>query len=406
MNAGRYNYTAGAEVLPTVLLTVLLMLTAAIAPGCTGRSGSGGKSTQLFTDTVYAPEYAGGFQILAPEAGESRLISVRNPWQGADSVARDILILRGDERAPAGFEGEILHGDAHRIVATSSTHVAMLDAVGAVDAVVGVSGIDFISNPTILKRAAEGLVADIGYEGNVNYETLLSLSPDLVLLYGVNGASPMEAKLKELGVPYMYVGDYLEESPLGKAEWLVAIAETLGQRERGVETFAPIPRDYNLLKRKVTDHLQSGGGKSLRRPVVMLNTPYNDAWYMPSTQNYTVRLISDAGGQYIYPDNSSNASEVIDIEEAYTLVSKADVWLTPGRAVSLAEVRQMCPKFTDLEVLREGRVYNNNRRLTPAGGNDYYESGIVRPDLILRDLVKIFYPQMVGEEFVYYRQLK
>lgn len=90
----------------------------------------------------------------------------------------------------------------------------MLDAVGAANTVVGVSGIEYISNPEI--QARRDSIGDVGYEGNINYELLLSLDPDLVLLYGVSGESSMEGKLRELGIPFMYVGDYLEESPLGR----------------------------------------------------------------------------------------------------------------------------------------------------------------------------------------------
>ena len=113
----------------------------------------------------------------------------------------------------------------------------------------GVSGLDFITNPTV--QARRDSVGDVGYEGNVNYELLLSLDPDIVLLYGVSSASSMEGKLRELGIPYMYVGDYLEESPLGKAEWLVALSELAGMRQKGEEVFAGIPERYNALKKKI-----------------------------------------------------------------------------------------------------------------------------------------------------------
>ncbi len=158
----------------------------------------------------------------------------------------------------------------------SSTHIAMLDAIGEVRCITGVSGIDYISNPDI--QARRDSIGDVGYEGNINYELLLSLDPDLVLLYGVNGASAMESKLEELDIPFMYVGDYLEESPLGKAEWMVVL-------------------------------------------------PYGDSWFMPSTQSYVARLITDAGGRYIYQKNTGNASIPIDLEEAYLLASDADMWL-------------------------------------------------------------------------------
>lgn len=350
-----------------------------------------------FDTEVYTPQYASGFDIKGAEGKQSTLLTVTNPWQGADSVTTRLFIARDGEEAPEGFTGQVLDGDAHRIVTMSSTHIAMLDAIGAADRVVGVSGIDYISSPKI--QARRDSIGDIGTEANADYELLLSLDPDIVLLYGVNGASNMEGKLRELGIPYMYVGDYLEQSPLGKAEWLVALAEITGQRDKGEQTFAGIPARYNALKKLVAD----AGEKA---PAVMLNTPYNDTWFMPSADNYSVQLLRDAGGDYIYTKNSGNSSTAIDMEEAYMLASKADVWINPGMARSLADVREMAPKVADTPVFTAGKVFNNNLRSTAAGGNDYYESGIVNPDLVLRDLIKIFHPGLVKEDFVYYQQLK
>ena len=350
-----------------------------------------------FDKNVYSPEYASGFDIKGAEGKQSTIITITNPWQGADSVTTQLFIARGGETPPESFSGQILEGEANRIVAMSSTHIAMLDAIGSADKIVGVSGIDYISNPKILARRDS--IGDIGPETHADYELLLSLQPDIVLFYGVNGASGMEEKLRELGIPYMYVGDYLEQSPLGKAEWLVALSEITGQRDKGVKTFAEIPRRYNALKKRAAEAVGAA-------PKVMLNTPYNDTWFMPSTDNYSVRLIIDAGGDYIYNKNTGNASAPIDTEEAYLLASQADVWINPGMARSLADVRSMAPKIADTPVFRSGNVFNNNLRSTAAGGNDYYESGIVRPDLVLRDLIKIFHPELITEDFVYYQQLK
>lgn len=365
----------------------------AVLVSCAGEKSA---KTEDFNKTLYKPQYATGFEIKGAEGRSSTLLTVSNPWQGADSVKTQLFIARGGEKAPEGFKGQVLNGDGRRIVAMSSTHVALLDAVGAADKVVGVSGLDFIFNPVV--QARRDSVGEVGFDGNLNYEVLLGLDPDIVLLYGVNGASKMEGKLKELGIPFMYVGDYLEESPLGKAEWMVPIAEILGMRGEGEKVFADIPVRYNALKEKAA-------AATSPVPSVMLNTPYNDAWLMPSTKNYSVRLINDAGGNYIYKKNSGNSSVPVDMEEVYMLASNADVWLNTGQATSLADVKRMCPKFTDIKCFRDGKVYNNNRRLTPAGGNDYYESAISRPDLVLRDLIKIFHPELISEDFVYYRNL-
>ena len=125
----------------------------------------------------------------------------------------------------------------------------MLDAIGETGRVVGVSGIDYISNPDI--QARRDSVGDVGYEGNINYELLLSLDPrPRVAFYGVNGASSMEGKLKELDIPFMYVGDYLEESPLGKAEWLVALSEVIGKRAEGEKSIRGNPRQIQCPEKR------------------------------------------------------------------------------------------------------------------------------------------------------------
>ena len=190
----------------------------------------------------------------------------------------------------------------------------------------------------------------------------------------------------------------MEESPLGKAEWLVALSEVVGRRAEGEKVFVEIPVRYNALKQRVADN-------ALDAPSVMLNTPYGDSWFMPSTGSYAVRLITDAGGDYIYKKNTGNASTSIDMEEAYLLASDADVWLNVGMANTLDELKAACPKFADIRCVRNGFVYNNNARINAAGGNDYWESAVVNPDIVLRDLIKIFHPELVEEPFVYYKQL-
>lgn len=350
-----------------------------------------------FSQPLFTPAYASGFEIKGAEDKKSVLITVTNPWQGADSIVTNLLITRNNEAAPDGFDGQILNGDARRIVAMSSTHIAMLDALGADSRVVGVSGIDYITNPDI--QARRDSIGDVGYEGNINYELLLSLDPDIVLLYGVNGASPMENKLKEFGIPYMYVGDYLEDSPLGKAEWLIAVAEVTGDRDAGTEIFGDIASRYNILK----DSVESN---TAHTPSVMINTPYGESWFMPSAKSYMARLINDAGGKYIYTGNTGNSSMPIDMEHAYLLVSQADIWINTGSADSLEDLKSACPKFEGTSCVTNGHVYNNTLRTNNAGGNDFFESAIVNPDLVLRDLTRIFHPELVKDDFVYYKQLK
>lgn len=391
MNRHRINRTLSAG-----------LLLAAVLTGC--RQVPSGLDIDRFTRTVYSPQYASGFEILGTDDGESTLIRVTDPWQGAEGVSHMLLIDRDGDGGTAGRPDiQRIEGQAARIVCMSSSYVAMLSALDCTERVAGVSGIDFISDSRIAARRDK--VVDVGFEPDVDYERLVALRPDLVLLYGVTARSAMETKLRELGIPYLYMGEYIEQSPLGKAEWMVAVAEIAGCREKGEQTFAAIAERYEALR--------SVAARAGSRPKVMINAPYGDNWFMPSTESYMARLITDAGGDYAYGRNTSNVSQVIDMEEAFRLASEADCWINIGQFANAAELRGRYPKFAGAKCVRDGRIYNCNRRLTPAGGNDFWESGVVKPDVILHDLTAIFHPELAlssaerfDTEMYYYRRLE
>ena len=200
----------------------------------------------ISSKNVYTPEYATGFKILGAKNAQSTLIQVSNPWQGAKNVTMSYFISRNGELPPTGFTGPTIPAGAQHIVCMSSSYIAMLDALGQVDRIVAVSGINYIANPYIL--AHKDSIKDMGPE--INYELLLGLKPDVVLLYGIGDAqTAVTDKLKELAIPYMYVGEYLEESPLGKAEWLVALSELTDSRDKGIDVFREIPKTLSGTER-------------------------------------------------------------------------------------------------------------------------------------------------------------
>lgn len=351
-----------------------------------------------FSQTVYSPRYALGFEIVGAEDRASTILLSHNPWQGAEEVETALFIARDGEQPPAGFTGQVVSEGVERVVCMSSTHVALLDAVGAVESVVGVSGIDFVTNEYVV--ANRDKVRDVGYDNSVDYEMVVALDPDVVLLYGVTGASPMESKLRELGIPFAYIGEYVEEVPLGKTEWMVAVGEVVGRRAEAEQLFNQIPERYDALR-------ELAASATTPKPKVMINTPYADSWFMASATSYVARLIADAGGDYLYKKNTSNTSLPIDLEEAALLASQADVWINAGSVATLEDMRVEYPKFADMRCVEQGQIFNFDRRMSPRGGNDYWESGVVRPDVVLRDLIKIFHPELMeDEEFFYYRKLE
>ena len=378
---------------------LLLTFSAALASAC---GGSSGPVLSDFTTEIYTPAYASGFDIRGNGNNASTLVSIRNPWQGGTNVEQHLLILRDDAKAPADFAGQVVKAPVRHVVCMSSSHVAMFDAIGQAKRISGVSGIDYISNPYVREHRFCGEVRDVGYDTNLNFELLAAMRPDLMLLYGVTGENTVvTGKLRELGIPYIYIGDYMEESPLGKAEWLMVAAELCNVRDKGAETFRGIAARYNALKARIAG---AAGGS---RPKVMLNTPYRDTWFMPSSRSFMVRLIEDAGGEYVYTKNNSDTSVAVDLEEAYLLASAADTWINVGPCNTLAELTAQNPKFADVPAVRNRQVFNNNRRQTPAGGSDFWESGVIRPDLVLHDLCAIFNPQAADTaELYYYKRLE
>ena len=360
---------------------------------CVGCGHNAKDDNTRFATMLYTPHHASGF-VIAEDEGAGSLIRVTRPWQG-DALEEQTLAIFSSEESAAGYRGQHIIGAADRVVCMSSSYVAMLDAIGEVGRIVGVSGKEYILNPSITDNQS---VVDVGYDSNLDFEALVALRPDVVLMYGVTAEnSSITAKLRELRIPYLYLGDYTEQSPLGKAEWVVAIAEIVGCRERGEELFRAIEERYQAVRESVT---------TAERPKVMFNLPYQDVWYMPSDDSYMVRLIEDAGGEYIYKgENPTGGSRGISLEEALTLVGGADRWLNVGQVRTMAELRAQAPHFVGSGVVARGEVYNNNARRSSAGGSDFWESAIVRPDVVLHDLVKIMRGEE-SDELYYYHKLK
>ncbi len=377
-------------------IRILQILTLTILACSCGRRNAAFEPGEMF----YQPKHAEGFAIY--EAGEnSRAIRITDPWQGASGVEQWVFVSRNGEEPPENFDGTVLCEPARRIICMSSSYTAFISHLGAGDRIVGVSGADFITDPLISERWMAGDVADVGYENNLNFELIASLQPDLMLIYGVtDDGGQVTGKFREMGIPYVFVGDYLEESPLGKAEWIVPIAEMCGLYDRGIEDFAAISGSYDSLKRTATGFPN--------RPEVMFNAPYRDTWYVPGDRSYVVQLVRDAGGEYVCRGVDSRDSRPINVEEAYAFMQKTDYWLNTNHYGTLADLLADNPRFAATPPVRMGHVYNNNARTTPAGGSDFWESGVVRPDAVLRDLIEILHPEEFPQDstLYYYKRLQ
>ncbi len=343
-------------------------------------------------------DYAHGFSIEKQETGVK--LTVYNPWEKATNIAMEYYLLKQGVPVPEDLRDKnIIRTPVQRVICLSTTHLAFLGALDVTDALVGVSGSKYVTHPQIRKRIDAGELPDIGYGQNLNYEQIVELKPGLVMMYGVGSEVTSYArKLEELGIPTVMIAEYLEEKPLGKAEW-IKLTGALFEKQKEADTFfAEVEADYLHWKEKA--------GQASPKPGVMVGSPYKDTWWVPGGDSYMANLIADAGGHYLGGDSKGQESYVISFENALAMASQADVWINMGNLSSKKEILAADERFKNFRVFREGKIYNNIKRMGPHGGNDFWESGTVHPHLVLRDLIQVFYPSMSQEEMIYYQEIK
>ena len=343
--------------------------------------------------------YATGFQV---ERSENYIhISVYNPWQNSSDVVFEYLLAESASTIPDSLAHlKFIQTPVTRIVALSTTQVAMIDALGAASTLKGISGTGYIHSEAIRKAIVAGDIVEVGYDQGLNLEAIVAIDPDVLFLYGVEGSvQSIAQKLEELRIPVVYCGEYLEPHPLGKSEWIRFFGQFLDMEQEADALFGNIEHRYLALREsaKSVEH----------RPRILTGLPWNDTWYMAGGASYAARLIQDAGGEFLWKENPSTQAIPMDLESVFVKAIHADIWINPGAAASLSDLRQFDERFLELPMMIQGQVYNNNLRLTSTGGNDYWESGTVRPDLILADLMKAFHPGLMDDHsFYYYRKLK
>ena len=342
--------------------------------------------------------FARGFHI--EKNGDVTRLTVFNPWEKARNVTFDYYLIDKDKPVPDSLQSKnVIRTPVKRVICMSTSHLGFIDVLNENQAVVGISGGKYVSNPEVQQRLKSGKTVDVGYGQQINYELIVKQQPDLVMVYGVGGeVTGYTQKLEELGIPVIMNAEYLEETPLGKVEWIKFMGAFFEKDTEAKQYFQKVEKNYLALKKKVAN--------KKNRPKVLVGSPYKDSWWVPGGNSYMANLIHDAGGDYLGKANSSHESYVISFENALAWGNQADVWINMGNLASKQEILATDSRFKNFRVLTQGKVYNNNKRLSKQGGNDFWESGTVHPDLILRDLIGVFYPGLISEEMVYYQQIQ
>jgi len=329
-------------------------------------------------------------------------VTIINPWQGVNDLNLVYnLVPRGSD-LPGGLDSStVIFVPLNRIICMSTTHVAMISALGKENSISGVSGTGFIFSPTLIKKVDEGLIADVGYEANLNKELILKISPDVIMMYGIGSESAAYVgKIKELGVKVVFNADYLEKDPISKAEWIKFFGALYCKENFADSIFNSELETYDKLKAYINKNISE-------RPKVLLGLPFKDTWYISPGNSFMSKLIEDAGGDYLWKNTKSSISMPIGIENVYLKALTADFWLNIGSIISTNDISTVDGRLTDLKCYKSGNLYNNNKRITLNGGNDYWESGSLYPHLILKDIATILHPDLFSEkELFFYRRLK
>jgi len=371
------------------LVFIFILLSA--LTGCSGRQNQN-------TDRIKSNKYAQGFRLIKNE--NITKLSVFNPWEKAENISVDYYLHPKGSLLPDSLSDQkVIKTPVKRVVCLSTTHIAFLNELDEINSIVGISGSQYVSNPKLRKRIEAGEVPDVGYGQNLNYEQIVSQQPDLVMVYGVGSeVTSFTQKLEEMGIPVILIAEYLEENPLGKAEWIKFIGALFEKEKKASTFFSQVEEEYLELK-------QLAAGET-NQPKVLVGSPYNDTWWVPGGNSYMANLIADAGGDYLGKDNQSNESFAISFENALVWGSQADVWINMGNLSSKKEISDTDERFKNFNVFNEGQIFNNIKKLNPHGGNEFWESGTVNPHLVLRDLIHIFHPNLIQEEMIYYSEIK
>ena len=379
---------------------VLLIIVAVAGCQSSAKEGKDVSSFQAaavdFSHQVEA-EYAEGFRISYHK--NYKLLEILKPFQDRVDTLRYSLVPRelvDKVQVPQAHEIPI---PVRSLVTTSTTHIGFIEMLDATEVITGIASAQYVYSKDIRHRLQEGDIVGFPQDA-LNKEKVVAMNPDLLMISGGQSSQFDNFRvLRESGISVLVNAEWLETTPLGKAEWVKVVAALLNREELANKAFGTVAQHYNELKAAVDS--------TAEKPVVINNIPYKGAWFVSGGNSFVAQFLKDAGADYPWFDTEETGGLRRDFEVVYKQGLAADVWLNPGSAVTNEAILAKDPRFKAFKVFKTGEIYNNNRRRRPSGGNDYWESGVVHPERLLADLIKIFHPQVVPDhELYYYQQIK
>jgi iron complex transport system substrate-binding protein len=341
--------------------------------------------------------YAHGFSIDYHD--HYKLVKILDQLAGKTDTLEYVLVQQGYS-SPSGYpKAQVINIPVKTIVGMSSMHVALADFVGVADRINGLGSLQYITSPTVRKNIRDGKVTEVGLDGNMNTELIVTMHPDLLIAMGnPESAFGRYKTLTDAGTPVLLDAEWLEATPLGRAEWVKLMAALVNKEAYVNRRFDSLEQAYNDLVLRASH--------TTTRPHVIIGLPYKGSWFMPAGESYMARFLRDAGAGYKWSDTKGTGSLALNFESVAPEALTADYWLNVGYVETKADIVSKDTRYAGFKPFKTGYIYNNNKRVNDLGSNDYWESGGVNPQLILADLIRILHPELLPDhQLVYYKQL-
>lgn len=323
--------------------------------------------------------YAKGFQISS--VGEIKKITIKTPYQNSSEVFDYFFSTKSDSKNDIQIP-------ISKIVVTSTTHIPMIEMLQEENSIIGFPSSDYISSEKTRQRVAAGFIKEIGKEGLLNTETLLDLAPELVVGYSVSTADKSLETIKKTGIPVIYNGDWLEETPLGRAEWIQFFGVLFNKQKMADSIFKTIEKEYLETKKIAL--------KSNKKPTVFSGAVMSkDIWNLPAGESFVAQFLADANLDYLWKNSKGKGSLSLSFESVFEKAKNADFWIAPGYFSSKEQLLKSNTLYSEFAAFKNDKIYTPTTKKGKTGGVIYYELAPTRPDLVLKDLIKITHPTLL-----------
>ncbi|AEM72304.1 ABC-type transporter, periplasmic subunit [Allomuricauda ruestringensis DSM 13258] len=333
--------------------------------------------------------HATGFTVK--KEADLTIIEVTAAWPGADNFK---YALVPKEKLPSiTFPQDeydaIVGTPVEKVVLTSTTHIEPLKQLGELKTIVGFPNTDYISSPEARKLIDSKQIKDLGMNDILNTEMVLELNPELIIGFSINEENKAYHIIERAGIPLVYNGDWVEQTPLGKAEWVKFFAPFFQKEKLGDSIFVEVESSYK--------QAAALAKKAKSRPTVLTGGLYKDVWYVAGGNSWMAQFLKDANADYLWSNTEETGSIGLSLESVLENAQDAEYWFNPSAETKYSELTEANPHYQQFSAFTNKKVYSNAIEKGETGGLIFYELAPHRPDIVLMDFIKIVHPELLPE---------